>query len=113
MASLALGIGANTAIFSVLDALEIRRLPIPTPEQLVVFGDDAFLSYGAYQAFSQAREHFEGIVGTSEPAPADITVPSNETESAAVELVTASYFHVLGLPATAVRIITEQESRTL
>jgi hypothetical protein len=36
--SLALGIGANTAIFSVIDALMLRMLPVRNPEQLVLFG---------------------------------------------------------------------------
>jgi hypothetical protein len=38
IASLALAIGANTAIFSLLNALELRTLPVPSPEQLVRFG---------------------------------------------------------------------------
>ncbi|HVJ29020.1 MAG TPA: hypothetical protein VNA66_01820, partial [Gammaproteobacteria bacterium] len=35
--SLALGLGANTALFSLIDAMLLRRLPVPNPEQLVVF----------------------------------------------------------------------------
>ncbi len=64
--TLALGIGANTAIFSLLDGLELRNLPVPHPEQLVRFGahipgnDYAALSLPMFQEFSRGQKVFSG-----------------------------------------------------
>src|SRR5207245_10591024 len=62
--TLALGIGANTAIFSLLDGLELRNLPVPHPEQLVHFGahipdnDYAALSLPMFQELSRGQKVF-------------------------------------------------------
>src|SRR6266481_2691165 len=62
--TLALGIGANTAIFSLLNGLALRNLPVPHPEQLVRFGahspDDDFtaLSLPMFQEFSRSQKVF-------------------------------------------------------
>jgi putative ABC transport system permease protein len=64
--TLALGIGANTAIFSLLNGLALRNLPVPHPEQLVRFGahtpDDDFtaLSLPMFQEFSRSQKVFSG-----------------------------------------------------
>jgi len=64
--TLALGIGANTTIFSLLNGLALRNLPVPHPEQLVRFGvhspDDDFtaLSLPMFQEFSRSQEVFSG-----------------------------------------------------
>src|SRR5437660_3371911 len=64
--TLALGIGANTAIFSLLDGLELRNLPVPHPEQLVRFGahipghDYAALSLPMCHEFSRGQKVFSG-----------------------------------------------------
>src|SRR5207244_1277805 len=62
--TLALGIGANTAIFSLLNALALRNLPVPHPEQLVRFGvrspgdDYTWLSLPMFQEFSRTQKVF-------------------------------------------------------
>jgi len=64
--TLAIGIGANTAIFSLLDGLELRNLPVPHPEQLVRFGahipgnDYAALSLPMFQELSRGQKVFSG-----------------------------------------------------
>ncbi len=69
--TLALGIGANTAIFSLLDGLELRDLPVPHPEQLVRVGahrpGDSFtgLSIPMYEAMAQNQKVFSGMFAWS------------------------------------------------
>ena len=69
--SLALAIGANTAIFSLLNALELRALPVPRPEQLVRFGaqsgDEPFvaLSLPLFEQLSDSQKVFSSTFGWS------------------------------------------------
>ena len=70
--SLALGIGANTAIFTMMDQLMLRRLPIRAPEQLVMLiqhgphnGSNMgprMHSYPIYQDFQQKAEPFSEVI---------------------------------------------------
>ena len=73
--SLALGIGANTAIFSLMDVIMLRMLPIDEPGQLVLFGDgraagsndslpndsSRLFSYPFYRSFSETNQVFSGV----------------------------------------------------
>ncbi len=71
--TLGLGIGANTAVFSVLYGLLLRSLPVPNPAQLARLGftspaihterEGAFLSYGMFQEFSKRQKSFAAISG--------------------------------------------------
>src|SRR5262249_42094995 len=70
--SLALGIGANAAIFTLLDQLLLRRLPVPAPEQLVMVYQDAtnmgsnsgsrMNSYPLFQDLQQRAEAFADVL---------------------------------------------------
>jgi len=126
--SLALGIGANTAIFSLLDAVLIKTLPVERPEQLVLFGkaESAGLtngfpdgstdlySYPFYRQVQQRTDVFSGVASL-------LSIPWNvhgfvnsggDIEQLQVQLVSGSYFPVLGVTAGLGRVLTEADDQT-
>jgi predicted permease len=126
--SLALGIGANTAIFSVMDALVLRLLPVRQPEQLVLFGTGRsmgiFNSFpdGAIELFSppffehaRQRNQVFADLAAVESMSADVHARfgggSAELEPLGLEplkirLVSGNYFTLLGVGAAAGRVLT-------
>ena len=126
--SLALGIGANTAIFSLLDAVLIKTLPVERPEQLVLFGNaqsmgrttafpyeswDLF-SYPFYRQVQQQRtEVFSGVASLlSMPWNVHGFVNgSGDIEQMQVQLVSGNYFPVLGVNAGLGRVLTEADDQ--
>lgn len=103
--TLGLGIGANTAIFSLLDQVLLRRLPVRNPEELVVLdGPGAFsgrtqneqsFSYPMYRDFRDRNSVFSGVIaryGTG------LSVShQGRTELVSAELVSGNYLEVLGV----------------
>ncbi len=108
--TLALGIGANTAIFTLLDQALIRSLPVSHPEQLVrlrytgarvgninYYGGDQYdyFSYPSYRELRDGNSVFSGMLANSE---AQVGVQwKNQPELADGELVSGNYFDVLGV----------------
>lgn len=124
IATLALGIGANAAIFALVDRVLIRKLPVHDPQQLVLFrspgpkqgratsdGDDAAsFSYPTYRDLEEASgSAFTGLIGEF-PFEASIAA-RGETEKAAGELVTGNYFGLLGVPPALGRVLDKQDDR--
>lgn len=117
--SLALGIGANTAIFSLLDQLLLRLLPVRDPRQLVLLnwrgsffgsnnGSNA-LSYPLYRELRDGAPMFDGVL-----CRAGTTVAlgyAGDTERATAEFVSGNYFSVLGVDAAVGRLITPEDDR--
>jgi len=105
--SLALGIGANTAIFSLMDLLMLRRLPVREPDRLVQFQKThpeygrGSLSYPAFLQFRQDLRSLHGIFAVASMGR-EIRVGGAE-ERASLELVSGNYFDVLGVPVSAGR----------
>jgi putative ABC transport system permease protein len=117
--TLALGIGANTAIFSVVNAVLLRPLPYPQPEQLVkVFqaaptseknGAMTIWSYPRFEVFRDHSQSFAMVAACDEIA-FNLT-GTDEPERLPAEMVSASYFPLLGLAPIAGRAFTEDEDR--
>ncbi len=108
--TLGLGIGANTAIFTLLDQALLRALPVSHPEQLVrlrftglrtdnvnFFGGDEsdYFSFPTYRELRDKNAVFTGVLANNE---AQVGVQwNNQPELAAGELVTGNYFDLLGV----------------
>ncbi|MDQ3173458.1 MAG: ABC transporter permease, partial [Acidobacteriota bacterium] len=100
--SLALGIGANTAVFSLLDAVMLRSLPIENPERMLdiatqVAGDEPHLdfSYPLYTGLRDGNQTLSGIVAYTD-RNLGLTA-GDQTERIRGEIVSANYFSVFGV----------------
>ncbi len=117
--SLALGIGANTAIFTLVDQLLLRLLPVKDPQQLVMlwgrgphYGSNNGrykLSYPMYEDFRDHNQVFSGMFcrwGTSFSVSFE-----GKTERVDGELVSGTYFPVLGVGAALGRVFTPGDDK--
>jgi len=117
--ALAIGIGANTAIFTLIDAVMMRTLPVAHPEQLVVIGDPAHVGSSwngsvrtdviSYPLYKDIRDHnrlFSDVLASGRAPRLDVQLdPSHpELEHPRGRFVTANYFSLLGVPAAIGRV---------
>jgi putative ABC transport system permease protein len=122
--SLALGIGANTAIFSILDQLLLKALPVQNPEQLVFMYDAGptqgsytsdedggpSFSYPLFREMQKQQSTFQGLAG-SYNASANLSYRDNAVPGRA-RLVSGNYFDVLGVRSAMGRLIQPDDDRT-
>jgi len=133
--SLALGIGANTAIFSFMDSILLRSLPVDHPERLVILSfwtkenevhgmnlhDDSFLpsktgygdsvfSYAAFAMFQSNNRIFSDVFGYQGAGDLHFAA-GDRAEIARTEYVTGNYFQALGVPPAAGRLIMSDDDR--
>jgi len=125
--SLALGIGANTAIFSVMNAVMLRSLPVQQPGRLVLFGagrrvgiDDGLpdkswqlFSYPFYREVQRKNQVFSDVAAMMSLPNNERGMVSGSTEPEPVRtrLVSGTYFSVLGVNAIAGRTFTDDEDQ--
>ncbi|MGH9936572.1 MAG: ABC transporter permease [Blastocatellia bacterium] len=116
--SLALGIGANTAIFSLINALMLRPLPVKAPEELALFsiiesrGPGYSLNYPLYEMIRDHSQSFSGVITAGGVWDGRLIV--NEPGGGAVEpvrqqRVSGNFFSVLGVNAVVGRALTEAD----
>ncbi len=127
--TLALGIGANTAIFTLVHAVMLKSLPVANPAQLYRIGDNdvccvyggfgqgdeggwGLVSYSLYQYIQANTPQFEQIAAFQSNRP-QISVRRSESQTAAEsfpsEFVSGNYFSTFGIQALAGRMFTPQD----
>lgn len=112
--TLALGIGANTAIFSVLDPLLLEKLPVQKPDELVrIDAAGTLTNMGAWEAFAyeHLRDHIAAFSGIMAFRPMSLDDVAHDGRSGAArgEMVSANYFSVLGVQAYAGKLTPTDE----
>ena len=128
IATLALGIGANAAIFTLVDALLLRQLPVSHPEQLVIVGDPAqvntntdgaqitdYVSFLLYKDVRARNTVFSDMYATGWSGTLDVKIGAGAdatSEQPHGRFVTGNFFSMLGVPAYAGRTFTAAEDQT-
>jgi predicted permease len=122
--SLALGIGANTAIFTLIDAVMLRSLPVRSPDELVAVGDPSrptahwegapmvdVLSYPLYQRLRDRNRVFTGLLASGKAGRVEMSVGDGAPEVVRGRLVSGNYFDVLGVSPVVGRTFSAEEDR--
>ena len=105
-ATLALGIGGSATIFSLVEAILLKPLPIRDPGSLVVVRAGGL--YPVFQAFQQHTDIFTNLCATGGVTTLDVDIQAAR-ERADVSLVSGSYFATLGVPAVTGRVFSATE----
>src|SRR3954463_295596 len=115
--SLALGIGANTAIFTLVDQILLRKLPVAAPDQLVMLYQEGphngsnmgsrMHSYPLYQDLQQRAEPLAEVL-CRRLFEASVAI-DNQTERVDAEMVSGNYFSMLGVKPAIGRVFNSQE----
>ena len=120
--TLALGIGVNVAIFSLIEQMLLRSLPIPHPEQLVIlnstetkagsmnndYSQDAAFSYPMYRDLRDKNRVFSGLLACFPYVYVNVSWQGH-AERANAELVSGNFFQVLGARAALGRVFSQDD----
>ena len=115
--SLALGIGANTAIFTLIDQMLLRKLPVSRPDELVMLyqrgphnGSNMGTRMHSYPLYQELQQRAEPLVEVlcRRLAAASVSI-DNQTERVEVEMVSGNFFSMLGVKPALGRVLNSQE----
>jgi predicted permease len=117
--SLALGIGATTAIYSLVDQVILHALPVRDPARLVLvdwrgdhvvggFGSFNLMPYPLCRDLQQQTRFFDGVLCRADIFPVNLSA-GGDPKPAAAELVSGSYFSALGVGPSIGRVIEDED----
>jgi hypothetical protein len=119
--SLGLGIGANTAIFSLMDKVLWESLPVERPRELVILDHDgprsgwvdrsSMWSYPAYRGLQESQKAFAGLLAVRGES-VNLTLGAGETERAVINIVSGNFFDLLGVRPHIGRLLTADDDMT-
>ncbi len=110
--TLALGIGANSAIFSLVNATLLQRLPVDHRDRLSYVFNNAFWNISSYPAFEALRDGTQSLDGIAAwgGITASLTA-DNDTDVVNGVIVTGNFFELLGVTANQGRLLTPGDDR--
>jgi len=117
--TLALGIGANTGIFTLVNAVLLKSLPVPKPEQLFIVQENdwepenARFSYPTFQRARAEAPYGAEVAATSWPGRFYVSFGGGEPEMATGQLVSGNYFQVTGTRAALGRLLTTDDDHVI
>src|SRR5881396_1430298 len=115
--TLALGIGANTAIFSIVNAVLLRPLPYPDADRIMVLnessgpGQDYSVALPDYFDWRNDNTVFEHLAATHKESRNLSGIPGREPERISCASVTRNFFNIIGLPPKIGRTFSEDEDK--
>ena len=114
VASLALGMGANTAVFSVLNALVLRSAPVRDPGTIVAIYSTSTANPGlhgtSFQNYEELRRALPFDVAAVAPFEVGLAAGGGQPEQVSAELVSENYFQLLGVAAARGRVFGASEA---
>jgi predicted permease len=119
LATLALGIGANTGIFTLVDAVLLKSLPLPHPEQLYLvkrsdqFAENQRFSYPMFQNMRAVLPASASLAAMTWPADFYVSMNGSEPEMATGQLVSGNYFETLETYPAIGRLLNSEDDRVL
>ena len=113
--SLAIGIGANTALFTLINTVLWKTLPVRDPETLLVLGQQGPAGVGngfTYQTYELIRDRVSGLtVAGYSPVPLNVSIDGHIEPTRLGHLVTGGYFPLLGLRPAIGRLLGPEDDR--
>ncbi|HEY2497380.1 MAG TPA: ABC transporter permease [Candidatus Angelobacter sp.] len=128
VASLAIGIGANTAIFSVMNSAMLKSLPVRDPQNLIMLtdpnqsgvrsglnsGERDMLTYAEFELFRDHATSLDGLcVAQAEMNRMQVHIAGGQPEEAHARLVSEEYFSVLGVDPAIGRFFNREEGKNV